>query len=150
MGAHFRASVGTVVVGPDRLVLAVERLDSPGQWQFPQGGIKKAEEPEAAMWRELEEEVGLLASDVELVAETRSWLTYELPSGHRTRPKLGLGQTQRWYLLALEGDQSRIRVDGRELRAWEWMSLARLATITAPFRRSVYQQLLAAFGDRVS
>lgn len=150
MAAHFRASVGILVVGVDGRVLGVERMSSPGQWQLPQGGIKKGEDPEAAMWRELEEEVGLLATDVELVAETRSWLTYELAPSHRTRPKLGMGQTQRWYLLLLTGEEANIRVDERELRAWGWMSLSELISITAPFRRSVYLQLLTAFPGRVS
>jgi putative (di)nucleoside polyphosphate hydrolase len=145
MAAHFRASVGAVVVGTDARVLAVERMDSPGQWQLPQGGIKNGEEPEAAMWRELEEEVGLGAGDVRLVAETRTWLTYELPPAARTRAMLGMGQTQRWYLLTLSSDESRIRVDERELRAWDWMPLRELARLTIPFRRPVYEQLLVAF-----
>ena len=145
MAAHFRASVGAVVVGNDARVLAVERMDSPDQWQLPQGGIENGEEPEAAMWRELEEEVGLGAGDVRLMAETRTWLSYELPPEARTRAKLGMGQTQRWYLLALTADESGIRVDERELRAWAWMSLRELARLTIPFRRPVYEQLLVAF-----
>lgn len=139
-----------MVVGADGRVVAVERMSEPGQWQLPQGGIKKGEDPDVAMWRELEEEVGLLATDVELVAETRSWLTYQLPPLQRTRPKLGMGQTQRWYLLLLTGEQAKIGVDERELRAWGWMSLSELISITAPFRRPVYVQVMAAFDGCVS
>jgi putative (di)nucleoside polyphosphate hydrolase len=58
---------------------------------------------------------------------------------------LGMGQTQRWYLLTLSSDESRIRVDERELRAWDWMPLRELARLTIPFRRPVYEQLLVAF-----
>ncbi len=149
MGAHFRASVGAVVVGGDGRVVAVERMGTPGAWQLPQGGIKTGEDPEHALWRELEEEIGLGRGDVELAAQTRCWLSYELPPESRTRPKLGMGQTQRWSLLALESEPGRIRVDDRELRAWDWMSLTELARITTPFRRGVYEQLVVAFRGRV-
>ena len=45
-------------------------------WQFPQGGINDRETPEEALYRELNEEVGLEAGDVRILACTRGWLRY--------------------------------------------------------------------------
>ena len=48
-------------------------------WQFPQGGIKHGETPEQAMFRELDEEVGLQPEHVRILGRTRDWLRYEVP-----------------------------------------------------------------------
>ena len=46
MGQQFRAGVVIVIRHPDRQeVMAFERADFHGQWQFPQGGLKDGEEP---------------------------------------------------------------------------------------------------------
>ena len=45
---HFRAGVVIVVRGLDDRLLAFERNDVRGQWQFPQGGVEADEDPIAA------------------------------------------------------------------------------------------------------
>ena len=79
-----------------------------GGWQFPQGGIQPEETTEAAMFRELHEEVGLAPSDVELVGSTEGWLRYRLPDRYirREQTPLCIGQKQRWFLLQLRTDRS--------------------------------------------
>ena len=62
----FRANVGIILTDGDGRVLIAGRRGR-GGWQFPQGGIQPEETTEAAMFRELHEEVGLAPSDVELV-----------------------------------------------------------------------------------
>jgi len=71
----FRANVGIILTdGGGRVLIAGRR--GRGGWQFPQGGIHPEESTEAAMFRELREEVGLAPSDVELVGSTEGWLKY--------------------------------------------------------------------------
>ena len=90
---RFRAGVVIVVRHhDDDRVLAFERTDVPGAWQLPQGGIDKGEEPIDAARRELAEETGLGADDVELVGEYPEWVVYELPAELRAgqdRPRPG-------------------------------------------------------------
>ena len=66
----FRANVGIILTdGAGRVLIAGRR--GRGGWQFPQGGIHPDETTEAAMFRELREEVGLAPSDVVLVKASR-------------------------------------------------------------------------------
>ena len=58
-------------------------------WQFPQGGIRQDESADAAMFRELHEEVGLLPEHVEVVGVSRELVTIQAaekihPTPHQT------------------------------------------------------------------
>ena len=63
----FRANVGIVLMRDDRQVLLGGRTGGRG-WQFPQGGVRRNESPEQALYRELQEEIGLERDDVEMLA----------------------------------------------------------------------------------
>ena len=98
MSATFRAGVGGVIVDQRGRVLAFQRSAIPGAWQLPQGGIEEDEEPIDALWRELREETGLTADNVELVGEVPEWLGYLLPVGDQSE-KTGRGQVHKWFVL---------------------------------------------------
>ena len=69
----YRPNVGIILLNKDRRVFWARRVGM-RSWQFPQGGIKRNEAPEEAMYRELYEEVGLRYRDVQLIAPTNGWL----------------------------------------------------------------------------
>jgi len=48
-----------------------------------QGGIEEGERPESAALRELKEEIGTNA--VEILAQTKDWLQYDLPETSRSK-----------------------------------------------------------------
>src|SRR5687768_11544296 len=54
----YRACVGIALFNRDDKVFVGERVDNPGAWQMPQGGIDDGETIEQAFFRELREEVG--------------------------------------------------------------------------------------------
>src|SRR5450830_1580460 len=74
----FRPNVGIILLNAQNEVWWGKRVRE-HSWQFPQGGIKHGETPEQAMFRELEEEIGLRAEHVKIVGRTRDWLRYEVP-----------------------------------------------------------------------
>src|SRR2546421_12277521 len=74
----YRPNVGIVLANQRNDVFWGKRV-SQHAWQFPQGGIKHGETPVQAMYRELEEEIGLLADHVRILGRTREWLRYEVP-----------------------------------------------------------------------
>ena len=62
----FRPNVGIVICNKLGQLLWAKRIGQ-SAWQFPQGGIKEEESLEQALYRELDEEVGLSESDVRIL-----------------------------------------------------------------------------------
>ena len=59
----YRPNVGIVLMRADGQVFWARRVRRDG-WQFPQGGMRSDETPAEAMYRELQEETGLLPEHV--------------------------------------------------------------------------------------
>lgn len=146
----FRANVGIVLIRDGGEVFLGSRSDGRG-WQFPQGGVKRNESPDEAVFRELREEIGLERDDVEVLASTRDWLRYRLPRQYvrrRSRP-LCIGQKQRWFLLRLLGDEQHLRFDltGQpEFDDWRWVDYWAPVREVIFFKRVVYAQALTELG----
>ena len=68
----YRPNVGIVICNRCGQVLWARRYGQ-NSWQFPQGGIKLNETPEQAMFRELNEEVGVQPKDVKILSVTKSF-----------------------------------------------------------------------------
>jgi putative (di)nucleoside polyphosphate hydrolase len=99
--------------------------------------------------RELTEETSIRSA--EIIAEAPDWYTYDLPA-HLVGVSWGgkyKGQKQRWFALRFTGDDSEIdiTVPGHkpEFDAWRWASMAELPDLIVPFKRAVYEQVIAAF-----
>ena len=144
----FRPNVGIVVVNSREQVLFARRVGGFDAWQFPQGGIQESETPQDALYRELDEEVGLDAACVEIIAETQGWLRYELPQ-HLRRSNSDphfIGQKQKWFLLRMLADDSRVdvhRFEEPEFDHWQWVSYWYPITKVVAFKRDVYRKALA-------
>jgi len=137
----YRAGVGAIVTGPGRKVLALERIDFPGAWQFPQGGLEVEEEPIKAIKREILEETGIKEMDLHLLSSDPRLLAYELPTELRSK-KTGRGQVQHWFIFCYKGSDEAITLgDKEEFRDWKWMSMSDLVSIVVPFRKPMYQKL---------
>ena len=142
----FRRNVGIILSNGDRRVFWARRRGMDA-WQFPQGGIRRDETPEMAMYRELQEEVGLETDHVEVVGCTRDWLFYRLPKNliRRGSRPLCIGQKQIWFVLRLTGDESHVCLDTNdkpEFDAWRWVHYWRPAREVVSFKRSVYRRAL--------
>ncbi|HET7921750.1 MAG TPA: RNA pyrophosphohydrolase [Gammaproteobacteria bacterium] len=150
----YRANVGIILCdGAGRLFWA-RRTGQTG-WQFPQGGIQPGETPEQALFRELQEEVGLHAQHVELLGSTRDWLRYRLPERYQ-RPDsfpLCIGQKQRWFLLRFVGEDAAVRLDTGpepEFEAWRWVEYWHPLSEVIFFKREVYRSALSEFAPLLS
>jgi putative (di)nucleoside polyphosphate hydrolase len=143
----FRPNVGIVISDDRGRLLWARRVGGRDAWQFPQGGIQDGETAEQALYRELEEEVGLTAGDVELLASTRGWLRYRLPRRflRKGQQPLCIGQKQRWFLLRLLSGDDAVRLDGNakpEFDRWRWVSYWYPLGQVVYFKREVYRRAL--------
>lgn len=151
----YRPCAGVMLINRDHHVFVGQRIDNTLEaWQMPQGGIDPGEDARAAAIRELGEETGVTPDKVTLVAEAADELFYDLPPelvGKVWKGKYR-GQRQRWFLFRFEGEDSDIRIDTAhpEFRAWRWAEPADLPTLIVPFKRALYEDVLAAFADHLN
>jgi putative (di)nucleoside polyphosphate hydrolase len=155
----YRPCVGAMVLNANGLVWVGHRIAEPdGEmagsdrlWQMPQGGIDKGEEPLATAKRELFEETGM--ESLTLIDEAPHWINYDLP-----RELVGIvwkgkyrGQTQKWFAFRFHGDESEIRINPppaghtAEFDRWDWRPMDDLPRLIVPFKRKVYDEVIAAF-----
>jgi putative (di)nucleoside polyphosphate hydrolase len=146
-----------MVLNPDSLVFigrrssGPEHIDLTYEWQMPQGGIDPGEDPWPAALRELYEETNIRS--VEKIGEAREWLSYDLPPEMAARAWGGhyRGQTQKWYALRFTGKDSEIDIlnpgggHEPEFFEWRWEPPQNLLELIVPFKRKVYERVLAEF-----
>ncbi len=134
-----------MIVNDEGYVLAIERADTAGAWQLPQGGLDEDEEPLDAAYREIAEETGIEKADLEFLKAYPEPLVYELPREARSK-KTGRGQVLYWFLFHFPGNP-RAGTPTRESRGSQWMPLGRVVDGATTFRKPIYARLAQEFGD---
>lgn len=142
----YRPNVGIILSNDNGRLLWARRIGQDA-WQFPQGGIRSQETPEEALFRELNEELGLYPDQVEIMGRTRGWLRYRLPQRlirHHDKP-VCIGQKQKWFLLRLIAEDSDVCLSGSprpEFDHWRWVSYWYPIRKVVSFKRKVYARAL--------
>jgi len=143
----YRLGVGLMLFNRHGLVFAARRLDTAEAWQMPQGGIDEGETPRQAALRELEEEIG--TGKAEIIAESRDWLTYDLPAELVGKVWKGRfrGQRQKWFALTFTGEDADINIatEHPEFTDWRWVPFDQLVELIVPFKRELYKAVVAEF-----
>ena len=145
----YRRGVGIMLLNRKGLMFAGQRIDQVAEaWQMPQGGIDDGEDAAQAAARELEEEIG--TSKFEFLAESRQWRPYDLPEALADSVWQGRyrGQTQKWFAMRFTGSDRDVRVGEvaePEFDAWRWLGPGELMRLIVPFKRPLYEEVLAEF-----
>lgn len=153
----YRPCVGVVVLNREGLAFIGRRIDGPEHvdlthaWQMPQGGIDPGEDPWPAALRELREETNIRS--VQRLGEIAEWLKYDIP-----RDLVGLawqgryrGQMQKWFAMRFTGAESEIDIahpdagHEPEFADWRWEPLENIPDLVVPFKRPVYERVVAEF-----
>lgn len=151
----YRRGVGVVLLDAEGRVFVGRRIDRAQEaWQMPQGGIDRGETPRDAALRELEEETGVAPHLVDIVAETRGWLHYDLPPELIGRVWQGRyrGQEQKWFAARFLGTDADIDIATAhpEFSAWRWSRAEDLCTNAVSFKRVLYEAVVAEFRSFLS
>lgn len=145
----FRLNVGIVLINEHRQLFWGQRVQK-DSWQFPQGGMEDGESEIDAMYRELNEEIGLNKSDVSVLTKSKQLISYLLPEQFirkHSSPQV-IGQKQRWFLLKLISDEVNInlkRVSEPEFMNWVWIDFWHPVDNVIYFKKEVYKKNLQEF-----
>jgi len=140
----YRPNAGGVIFNRRGEALAGERLNMPGAFQYPQGGVDEGEDPLTAARREVFEELGLDLGDAKPAGEVSDWLLYDFPEDlGGPLPQRYSGQKQKWYFFFWDGDLSELDLDAheREFSRAVWMRPEELARQIVWFKRPIYRRL---------
>lgn len=146
----YRPAAAIMLLNSENRVWVGQRRDSTLEaWQMPQGGLDEGEEPEAGALRELQEETGIASHLVEIIARSRQELLYDLPADLVGKLWKGRyrGQRQHWFLGRFLGTDTDVHLDTAEpeFRAWRWVAAEELPHLIVPFKRTLYESILAEF-----
>lgn len=139
----YRFNVGIIITDGSGHVFIGRRIGH-DTWQFPQGGTQPEESAEQTMYRELKEEIGLDPDDVEILGQTKKWISYRLPKQYirRNSDPVVIGQKQKWFLLRLRSSEQKIRLDlsdSPEFDSWRWVAYWQPVREVIYFKRHVYR-----------
>lgn len=139
LGKPYRVCVVGVFVDKNGKVLVAERSDSPGSWQLPQGGVEENEDFEAALRREMLEELGV--RKLEVLKKSPEPITYDFPD-HLTAPisKKFRGQAMTWFLAQIQDPQApdlNLATDD-EFINFKWVEPQSAIDLITPWKTKAY------------
>jgi putative (di)nucleoside polyphosphate hydrolase len=152
----YRPCAGIMLANTEGRVFVGQRIDKAPEgdaWQMPQGGIDDGEDGELAALRELAEETGIGSHLVDIIARSREEHFYDLPDellGKIWKGKYR-GQRQIWFLMRFKGtdDDVNIATAHAEFSRWQWVMPDRLPQIIVPFKKRLYENIVAEFGELI-
>jgi putative (di)nucleoside polyphosphate hydrolase len=152
----YRPCAGIMLANTEGKVFVGQRVDRAPEgdaWQMPQGGIDDGEDAQEAALRELLEETGVNPDLVDIIARSREEYFYDLPDelvGKVWKGKYR-GQRQHWFLLRFKGSDEDINIETehQEFSDWQWVTPDRLPHLIVPFKRRLYEAIVAEFGELI-
>lgn len=140
--ARYRLNVAGILRDASGRILVCERLGKRGSWQFPQGGVDPGESLEAALHRELYEEIGVSPDQID-VRNQKGPYRYEFEGAV---VKGFHGKDQHFFLVHYHGPEDGIQLDmpHPEFQAYRWIlpETFQLSWLPA-MKRAMYQRVFS-------
>ena len=148
----YRLNVAMIVLNKENKSLFCKRRNT-DNWQFPQGGVDEDETIESAMFRELNEEVGLNEENVEIKAVSQNLIYYDIPKKIRSRVLGGKfkGQAQKYFLLKLISGEIDLKKENiPEFDKYTWVPFWYPLNQVVDFKKEAYRNALIEFKNQIS
>ena len=148
----YRLNVAMIVLNEENKSLFCKRKNT-DNWQFPQGGVDEDENIESAMFRELNEEVGLERENVEIKAVSQNLIYYDIPRSIRSRVLGGQykGQAQIYFLLKLMSGEIDLNLENTpEFDQYSWVPFWYPLNQVVDFKKEAYRSALIEFKNQIS
>lgn len=149
---EYRPAVGIVLFNKKGQVWLGKRAGKQVDyvWQFAQGGLDKGESPEFGALRELREETGISVENLRPLGRIEDELFYDFPPEYAGsgRMQKWRGQRQLWFAYRFVGKPADINLKFQrppEFTEWKWGDFVDAPNLVVPFKRKVYERLLAEF-----
>ena len=147
----YRLNVAMIVLNEENRVLFCRRRNTEN-WQFPQGGVDENENIESAMFRELNEEVGLEKDNVEIKAVSQNLIYYDIPKNIRSRVLGGKfrGQAQKYFLLKLISGDVDLNIENTpEFDKHSWVPFWYPLNQVVDFKKEAYRSALIDLKNQI-
>lgn len=143
----YRPNVCILLFNREKKLLLGERSRSPGIWQFPQGGVEFDHSIEDNVLREIEEELGIQPTQVEIVGCLKARNRYDFDPVPDYAQGIWRGQDQTYWVVRFIGEDSQINVATTEpeFSAWGWYTESEVRERAEPKRMSGYDKALREF-----
>lgn len=141
--SQFRQGVCGVFISTSGKILLGERSKEKGQWQLPQGGIEEDESPLAALYREMQEEIG--AVDIKIIRNTGKFISYLWPAGIFPKSKQ-VGQEHIYFLINGSDLDIETLMPTEEFSNFCWFTVEEVLAEVIEWKRSSYHQAFKILG----
>jgi putative (di)nucleoside polyphosphate hydrolase len=139
----FRKGVCGIFVSSKGKILLGERLKEKGQWQLPQGGIEGQETPLEALYREMDEEVGV--TEFEVLRDSGEFISYHWPPVLFDDSKYA-GQEHIYFLIDGHHIKPKRLKESEEFSRFAWFTVEEVLSEVIKWKLASYQEAFWRLG----
>jgi 8-oxo-dGTP pyrophosphatase MutT (NUDIX family) len=125
---EYRPVVVLVIKNSESKYLIVQSVKGIKPWSFPQGGIENGELPEDALFREIEEEVGITSNHLTILYKNFFYKIVNAPSDRMDKRGFTKGKAYYFNYCEYSGPLTLVAQED-EINSYEWVEFNRLTEL---------------------
>ncbi len=141
----YRKNVLGLILDKNNKILLIH-LKEYDHWGFVQGGVEKREDLETALFREVEEEVGINKENLQIQNVYKNFYKYCWPKYHRYSRGFK-GQKVNLFIIRYIGDYKDLQIDNYEVDDYKWVTQEHLLEILPEVRQNLGKKILQLLKD---